>query len=74
MIGYLLSKQEQGDKYAAGIPKLPRINPGTIVNNPRSNNLIPMSRRQELTSLPQTELWDLEKSMMLISKRFIAKV
>jgi HprK-related kinase B len=45
---------------ARGIPKLPRINPGTIVHNPRLHALIPEEQRKELLALPQQELWELE--------------
>lgn len=44
----------------AGIPKMPRINPGTIVHSPRLQRLIPQAQRQRLLALPQGELWDLE--------------
>lgn len=46
---------------ALGIPKQPRINPGTIVNNPRLHGLITPERRQELLDLPVSQLWDLEE-------------
>ncbi len=45
---------------AVGIPKLPRINPGTIVHNPRLQPLIPKAEREALLRLPAQELWDLE--------------
>jgi HprK-related kinase B len=43
-----------------GIPKLPRINPGTIVHNPRLQPLIDAEERARLLTLPQQELWDIE--------------
>jgi HprK-related kinase B len=49
-----------------GIAKQPRINPGTIVNNPRLQKLIPKQRREELLALPQQELWDLEEKYDVI--------
>jgi len=42
------------------IAKLPRINPGTIVNNPRLQSLIPEQARVQLLDLPKQELWDIE--------------
>ena len=45
---------------AAGIPKLPRVNPGTIVHNPRLQSLIPAQQRAELLALPKEQLWELE--------------
>ncbi|MEG3637870.1 HprK-related kinase B [Magnetococcus sp. PR-3] len=44
-----------------GIPKLPRINPGTIVSNPRLHGLMTPERRQELLDLPKDVLWELEE-------------
>lgn len=46
---------------AAGIPKLPRINPGTIVHNPALHGMIDAERRKQLLGLPRQELWDLEE-------------
>lgn len=46
---------------ARGIPKLPRINPGTIVHNPKLHGLLSRERRDELLSLPPEELWHLEE-------------
>jgi len=46
---------------AEGIAKLPRINPGTIVTNPRLQGLIPEMDRKKLLELPQQQLWDLEQ-------------
>ncbi|MCG8312387.1 MAG: HprK-related kinase B [Pseudomonadales bacterium] len=54
--------QQQGNQvYCTGIPKLPRVNPGTIVHNPKLQALISESRRQELLAMPPSELWDLEE-------------
>ena len=46
---------------ARGIPKLPRINPGTIVHNQKLHSLIPAQQREALLQLPATELWELEE-------------
>ncbi|MEW8028944.1 MAG: HprK-related kinase B [Candidatus Thiodiazotropha sp.] len=46
---------------AVGIPKLPRINPGTVVNSSRLSPLIDEQRREQLLKLPQQELWELEE-------------
>ncbi len=54
--------RRQGQKVTAvGIPKLPRINPGTIVNNPTLHDLIDPERRAALLALPREELWHLEE-------------
>jgi len=46
---------------AEGIAKLPRINPGTIVNSPRLQGLISEKSREQLLNLPKQQLWDLEQ-------------
>jgi HprK-related kinase B len=56
----LFIRRDDGQVMAAGIPKLPRVNPGTIVHNPRLHPLIAAGERQRLLDLPQQELWDLE--------------
>lgn len=45
---------------AKGIAKLPRINPGTILNNARLSSLIAADEQTKLRSLPPGDLWDLE--------------
>ncbi len=44
-----------------GIPKNPRINPGTILHNPRLAPMLSKTRRQELAAMPPDELWQLEE-------------
>ncbi|MBK1635777.1 HprK-related kinase B [Rhodovulum adriaticum] len=46
---------------ALGIPKHPRINPGTILGNPRLAPMLSPQRRAELAALPPGELWALEE-------------
>ncbi|MFG6178607.1 HprK-related kinase B [Halomonas sp. THAF12] len=57
----LFLKREGGGVRAAGVPKQPRINPGTVLNNPRLETLIPAPRREALRALPAAELWELEE-------------
>ena len=49
-----------GQVLARGIPKLPRINPGTIVHNKKLQGLISAQQRKALLQLPAAELWELE--------------
>jgi HprK-related kinase B len=56
----LFVRQKAGEAQAVGIPKLPRINPGTIVHNRRLHGLIPEQERQALLQLPPQELWEIE--------------
>ncbi|MDB6175994.1 HprK-related kinase B [Paracoccus sp. Z330] len=51
---------------ALGIPKYPRINPGTILGNPRLHGLLSAGRRAELSHMPPDELWQLEEKHDLI--------
>ncbi|MCK7612918.1 HprK-related kinase B [Roseibium sediminicola] len=46
---------------ALGIPKLPRINPGTIVTNARLAGIIDEEREEELRNMEPDELWHLEE-------------
>lgn len=50
-----------GQVMARGIPKLPRINPGTIVHDERLHSLIPVPQREALLRMPAEELWELEE-------------
>lgn len=45
----------------AGVPKLPRINPGTILHNPALGDLMSRERRAQLERLAPGELWALEE-------------
>lgn len=44
-----------------GVPKHPRINPGTALANPDLRAIVPEARRAELESLPREALWELEE-------------
>lgn len=44
-----------------GVAKQPRVNPGTIVNNPELEHLVPDERREELKAMSRDELWNLEE-------------
>lgn len=56
----LFLRDEAGQVNAAGIAKLPRINPGTIVHNPKLHGLMPEQQRQKFLSMPSTELRRIE--------------
>jgi HprK-related kinase B len=57
----LLVRRQGEATHAVGIPKLPRINPGTIVHNPRLFPLIDENSREQLLQLDKKELWKLEQ-------------
>lgn len=57
----LFVRRESGAVSAAGIAKLPRVNPGTVLHNPKLRSLIPADERAELARLPADELWQIEQ-------------
>lgn len=44
-----------------GVPKLPRVNPGTLLGDPALRDLLGEERRRELAGMPTEELWGLEE-------------
>ncbi len=56
-----LIKLEKGKALLNGVPKQPRINPGTAINNPDLLSIIPEPRRRKLAQLPAADLWRLEE-------------
>jgi len=56
----LFIRRQDSQVVAAGIPKLPRVNPGTIVHNQRLHPLIAAAERDRLLALSPQALWDLE--------------
>lgn len=45
---------------AMGLSKMPRVNPGTLLNSTRLNHLLSDAFKAELTNMPTEELWELE--------------
>ena len=43
-----------------GVAKMPRVNPGTVLNNPSLGPVMSQADRERFAALPQAELWDLE--------------
>jgi len=56
-----LIKLDKGQALVNGVPKQPRINPGTALNNPDLNSIIPEQRQRELANLSAPDLWELEE-------------
>lgn len=56
----LLLEKKPDNQRMYGVPKLPRINPGTALNNKDLKRVIPGSDRDKFSHLPQGELWHLE--------------
>ena len=44
----------------SGVAKLPRINPGTILNNPKLSSLLSEAEKAAFSALPKEALWELE--------------
>ena len=44
-----------------GVPKQPRVNPGTLLHNDRLMGVLASDRAEVLRTLPKTQLWDLEE-------------
>lgn len=44
-----------------GVPKHPRINPGTVMGNPDLSTVIGIERQRELEQMPSAQLWELEE-------------
>jgi len=45
----------------AGVPKMPRVNPGTLLNNADLAGILPAERERELRQLPTEKIWDIEE-------------
>ena len=56
----LFIRSGDGTTEAVGIPKLPRINPGTIVHNPALHDLMTTEQRDTYLAMPSDQLWILE--------------
>lgn len=57
----LVLRQGAGGVWMNGVAKYPRINPGTILGDPRLSSLLSPATRARLQQLPQDELWELEQ-------------
>lgn len=56
----LMVRAQGGGAVGLGIPKNPRINPGTILHNPRLAPMLTDARRAALAAMPPEALWQLE--------------
>ena len=57
----LLIQRSERCPEMAGIPKMPRVNPGTLLNNPDLAGILPADRQRALAAQSREELWDLEE-------------
>ncbi|QDT04008.1 hypothetical protein K227x_23940 [Rubripirellula lacrimiformis] len=56
-----LEPDSSGGVCAIGVPKLPRINPGTILSLPTLSPILDQAQRDQFAALPADQLWDLEQ-------------
>lgn len=56
----MFEKRGDGTLGLHGVPKHPRINPGTVLNNPSLASIINEQERARFLALPKQELWELE--------------
>jgi HprK-related kinase B len=57
----LFVKRIDGKVMMRGVPKMPRVNPGTLLNNPKLLPLLTNEEQARYNSLAKSELWDLER-------------
>ncbi|MDQ7031250.1 MAG: HprK-related kinase B [Desulfonauticus sp.] len=57
----LLVQEEESSLKMFGVPKLPRINPGTALNNPNLHSILSEEEKKHFSSLPTEELWKIEQ-------------
>jgi HprK-related kinase B len=53
-------RREDGGLMMYGVPKLPRVNPGTLLSNEALKDIVPEDDRKRFMELPEDELWELE--------------
>ncbi|WP_143870155.1 HprK-related kinase B [Catenovulum sediminis] len=56
----LFIKNKNNQLIARGIPKLPRVNPGTLLNNSKLKTILSDSEVKKFEQLSEDELWQLE--------------
>jgi HprK-related kinase B len=57
----LLMKRGDDRLMMWGLPKFPRVNPGTLLHHERLRELLPREEAEELAELPREELWTYEQ-------------
>lgn len=57
----VLMRAEKDIVWVAGLPKKPRVNPGTLLASASLSKLVPRPRRRVYEQLPREELWQLEE-------------
>ncbi len=65
----LLHAGSNGEVMAAGVPKHPRVNPGTALHNSALASVVSDEKAATLRALPRDELWHLEDKYDVIIER-----
>jgi HprK-related kinase B len=66
----LLMQRTESHLQMTGVPKLPRVNPGTVINNPFICEVMSEKKRAEARTLPTETLWNLEDKYDVYLDRF----
>jgi HprK-related kinase B len=56
----IMVRRDAGGLTMYGIPKMPRVNPGTVLFDDHLASVMSEEDRRRFSALPQSELWDLE--------------
>ncbi|WP_034640898.1 HprK-related kinase B [Desulfovibrio inopinatus] len=56
----LMVRRRESGLEMIGVPKMPRVNPGTVVNNPSLSSVMSKEEFDRFSRMPTSELWDLE--------------
>ncbi len=62
----IVKENSSGGLSMFGVAKLPRVNPGTVLNNPNLNSVITAKQREGFKALEPNDLWTLEQKYDVI--------
>lgn len=57
----VLFQPDKGQVRILGVPKHPRVNPGTLIHSKRLSALLPAAEHARFARMPQAELWPVEQ-------------
>lgn len=65
----MMVRRERDQLTMVGVPKQPRVNPGTLLSDPRFAAIMASGDRARFAALPENELWQLEHKYDLLIHR-----
>lgn len=65
----ILFRPEQGQVSVLGVPKHPRVNPGTLINSERLVSILPADLRAGFDAMTTSELWEIEQKYDVLIPR-----